>query len=159
MRWINFPDGSSYTFAVDIQKFAELNGYPVPCEDDGTRHPGTDCNTKMRVIFKDAGMRRTFGVTEQSVVVINADDTPINVSFLRWVVDNGLMGNYYVRKGAIQLYTKEAVNAILSAMLKIHVEYEMDENDEEWDCPIFVTKRSHNLEKKKNKPKASLFKK
>ena len=157
MRWINFPDGSTYTFAVDIQKFAELNGYTVPCEQDGTRHPGTDCNQKMRTIFKDAGMRRTFRVVEESVVEIRADDTPVNSSFLRWLVDNGLSSDYYVRKGAIQLYTKEAVNALLSAMLKTHVEYELDDTDEEWDCAIFVTKRNHNLEKKKYRPKSSLF--
>lgn len=159
VRWIIFPDGSEYTFAADIQKFAELNGYVVPCEQDGTRHPGTDCNQKMRTIYKDAGMRRTFGVVEQSVVVVRAEDTPVNRSFLNWLSDNGLVSDYYVRKGAIQLYTIQAVNALLSAMLKTHVEYEKDKDDEEWDCPIFVTKRSQNLEKKKNKPKASLFKK
>ena len=159
MRWINFPDGSSYTFAVDIQKFAEKHGYVVPCEQDGTRHPGTDCNQKMRTIYKDAGMRRTFGVVEQSVVVVRAEDSIANFGFLCWQADNGLAGEYYVRKRAIQLYAKEAVNAILSVMLKTHVEYELDENDEEWDCPIMVTRRSHNLEKKRNKPKASLFKK
>ena len=159
MRWINFADGSSYTLAVDIQKFAERHGYVVPCEQDGTRHPGSDCNNKMRTIYKDAGMRRTFGVTEQSVVVIHADDSPANYVFLCWQADNGLGGDYYVRKRAIQLYTKEAVNALLSAMLKTHVEYTKDEADQEWDCPISVVKRSQNLEKKKNKPKASLFKK
>lgn len=160
MRWINFPDGSSYTLAADIQKFAELNGYVVPCEQDGTRHPGTDCNAKMRSIFKDAGMRRTFGVTEQSVVVVSAyENVGVNASFLRWAVDNGIVSSSHASKGAVQLYAKEAVNAILSTMLKTHVEYERDENDEDWYCPIFAIKRSHNLEKKKNKPRVSLFKK
>jgi hypothetical protein len=157
MRWINFPDGSSYTFAADIQKFAEMHGYVVPCEQDGTRHPGTDCNQKLRSIFKDAGMRRTFKLTESSVVIVRAEDTPVNISFLQWIADNDLVSDYYLRKGAIQLYTKEAVNALLSAMLQTHVHYEQDERDEERHCPIFVTKRSHNLEKKKNRPKASLF--
>lgn len=159
MRWINFPDGSSYTFAVDIQKFAEKHGYTVPCEQDGTRHPGTDCNQKMRTIYKDAGMRRTFGVTEQSVVVIRAEDSITNGCFLDWLVEWELVHPYYVGRGAIQLYTIEAVNALLSVMLKTHVEYERDEEDEEWDCSALVTKRSQNLEKKKNKPKASLFNK
>lgn len=159
MRWINFPDGSSYTLAVDIQKFAEQNGYKVPCEPDGTRHPGTDCNQKMRTIYKDAGMRRTFGVTEQSVVDVRAEDNFLNGCFLEWLVDNGIVGAYYAGRGAIQLYTTEAVNALLSAMLKTHVEYELDDDDEEWDCPIFVVKRSHSLELKKNRPNASLFKK
>lgn len=157
MRWINFPDGSSYTFAVDIQKFAEANGYKVPCEPDGTRHPGTDCNQKMRAVFKDAGMRRTFGVTGQSVVDIRSQDSFMNSSFLDWLVDNDIVSAYYVGKGAIQLYTKEAVNALLSAMLKTHVEYELDNNDEEWNCSILVMKRSHSLELKRNRPKASLF--
>lgn len=159
MRWIKFPDGSSYTFAVDIQKLAEQNGYIVPCEADGTRHPGTDCNAKMRTIFKDAGMRRTFCVTEQSVVDINADDAPANFGFLCWLVDNGLAGEYYVQKRAIQLYTKEAVNALLSVMLKTYASYEADQADDVVECGILVTKRSHNFEKKKNKPIASLFKK
>lgn len=159
MRWINFPDGSRYTLAADIQKFAELNGYVVPCEQDGTRHPGTDCNAKMRSIFKDAGMRRTFRVTEQSVVVISAYENIINSAFLKWAVSNDLVSSNYACKGEIQLYTQEAVNALLSIMLKNHVEYERDGDDTEYYCHIFVTKRSHNLEKKKNKPKASLFKK
>lgn len=158
MRWINFPDGSSYTQAVDIQKLAERHGYKVPCEADGTRHPGTDCNQKLRIIFKDAGMRRTFGITEQSVVVVRADDAPVNARFLREAVDNGIISDYYLRKGAVHLYTIEAVTALLSVMLKTHVEYTVDD-DEEWDCPMFVTKRSQSLEKKKNKPKASLFNK
>lgn len=159
MRWINFPDGSRYTFAVDIQKFAEKNGYAVPCEQDGTRHPGTDCNQKMRVIFKDTSVRRAFGIVEQSVVEVRVADAPMNASFIRWLVDNSIVSNSYLRKDNIQLYTKEAVNALLSKMLGIYVEYEADDDDEEWDCAIFVTKRSHNLEKKRNKPKASLFNK
>lgn len=157
MRWIKFRDGTSYTFAVDIQKFAEKHGYTVPCEQDGTRHPGTDCNQKMRVIYKDAGMRRTFGVTDQSIVNIRSEDNFLNKSFLDWLVENDIMSSYYVGRGAIQLYAKEAVNALLSAMLKTHVEYELDDNDEEWDCPIIVVKRSHSLELKRNRPKASLF--
>lgn len=159
MRWIKFPDGSVYTFAVDIQKFAEQNGYVVPCEQDGTRHPGTDCNQKMRTIYKDAGMRRTFGITEQSVVVVHAEDCFQNDYFIHWLVREQLVGSYYVGRGCIQLYTREAVNALLSYMLKSHVEYERDDTDEEWKCAVSVTTRSQNLEKKKNKPKASLFKK
>lgn len=159
MRWINFPDGSSYTFAVDIQKFAEKNGYVVPCEQDGTRHPGTDCNQKMRTVYKDAGMRRTFKVTEQSVVVVTVEDSVTNGCFLEWLVENGLVHPYYLGRGAIQLYTIEAVNALLSVMLKTHVEYQQDDEDEVWESALLVTKRSHNLEKKKNKPIVSLFKK
>ena len=159
MRWIKFPDGSRYTFAVDIQKFAEKHGYYVPCEADGTRHPGTDCNQKMRSIYKDAGMRRTFGVSEQSVVVVSAMDSIANEEFLDWLVHENIASSYYSGRGAIQLYTKESVNALLSSMLKSHVQYEEDEGDQEWECPILVTKRSQNLEKKKNKPKVSLFKK
>lgn len=159
MRWINFPDGSSYTFAVDIQKFAEENGYKVPCEQDGTRHPGTDCNQKMRVIYKDAGMRRTFGIVENSVVVVKAEDSPANHSFLSWLLDNNIVSDYYARKGEIQLYTIQAVNALLSSMLGVPVKYVTDDTDKEWNCAMFVTKRSHNLEKKMYKPKASLFKK
>lgn len=159
MRWIKFPDGTRYTFAVDIQKFAEKHGYKVPCESDGTRHPGTDCNQKMRTIYKDAGMRRTFGITEQSVVVVRAEDSLFNGAFLDWLVESGIIGPYYIGRGAIQLYTIQAVNALLSSMLETHVQYEPDNTDEEWNCSTVVTKRSQNLEKKKNKPKASLLKK
>lgn len=158
MRWINFPDGSSYTLAVDIQKLAEQNGYTVPCEADGTRHPGTDCNQKMRTIMKDAGLRRTFRITDQSVVDVRMEDTPVNVSFMRWLVDNGVISDSYLRIGTIQLYSEEAVNALISVMLKTQIEYDI-EDDEMWECAMLVTKRSHNFEKKKNKPKASLFKK
>ena len=158
MRWINFPDGSSYTLAVDIQKLAEQNGYTVPCEADGTRHPGTDCNQKMRTIMKDAGLRRTFHITDQSVVDVRMEDTPVNVSFMRWLVDNGLISDSYLRIGTIQLYSEEAVNALISVMLKTQIEYDI-EDDEMWECAMLVTKRSHNFEKRKNKPKASLFKK
>ena len=159
MRWIKFPDGTSYTFAVDIQKFAESHGYTVPCEQDGTRHPGTDCNQKMRTVYKDAGMRRTFGVTEQSVVVVRSEDSRTNGCFLDWLVEQELVHSYYLGRGAIQLYTIEAVNALLSVMLKTHVEYKRDTEDEEWNCSALVMKRSQNLEKKKNKPRASLFNK
>lgn len=159
MRWVNFPDGSSYTFAVDIQKFAELNGYTVPSESDGTRHPGTDCNHKMRTVVKDAGLRRTFSITDQSVVDVRMEDSPFNASFMRWLVDGGIVSDSYLRIGVIQLYTKEAVNALLSVMLKTHVEYEPDDTDEDLDCAIFIEKRAHNFEKRKNKPKASLFRK
>lgn len=159
MRWIKFPDGSMYTFAADIQKFAEQNGYVVPCEQDGTRHPGSDCNQKMRTIYKDAGMRRTLGVTEQSVVVVHAEDGYSNDYFIHWLVRQEIVSSYYVGRGCIQLYTKEAVNALLCAMLHSHVEYALDSNDQEWDFPMLVTKRSQNLEKKKNRPKASLFRK
>lgn len=158
MRWINFPDGSSYTLAVDIQKLAEQNGYTVPCEADGTRHPGTDCNQKMRTIMKDAGLRRTFRITDQSVVDVRMEDTPVNVSFMRWLVDNGVISDSYLRIGTIQLYSEAAVNALISVMLKTQIEYDIGD-DEMWECAMLVTKRSHNFEKRKNKPKASLFKK
>ena len=158
MRWIKFPDGSTYTFAVDIQKLAENIGYRVPCEADGTRHPGTDCNSKMRTIMKDAGLRRNFRVTEQSVVDVRVEDTPVNVAFIRWLVDNGIVNDSYLKIGTIQLYEGEAVNALVSVMVKTEVEYDSTD-DEVYQCPILVTKRSHNFEKKKNRPKASLFNK
>lgn len=158
MRWISFPDGDSYTFAVDIQKLAEQNGYSVPCEADGTRHPGTDCNAKMRTIMKDAGLRRTFRITEQSVVDVQMEDGFVNASFVRWLVDNGLISDSYLRIGTIQLYSEEAVNALISMMLKTQIEYD-SADDEVWECAMLITKRSHNFEKRKNKPKASLFKK
>ena len=159
MRWIKFHDGSMYTFAADIQKLAEAHGYAVPCEQDGTRHPGTDCNQKMRAIFKDAGMRQTFGLNESSVVVIDVNNSPFNGSFLRWAVDENIISAYYLRKGAVQLYTEEAVSALLSVMLKHHVEYHPDDEDTVLSSPIFVVKKSQNLEKKRNRPKASLFNK
>ena len=158
MRWIKFPDGSQYTLAVDIQKLAEQNGYVVPCESDGTRHPGTDCNAKMRTVVKDAGLRRTFRITDQSVVDVRLEDTPVNASFIHWLVDNGIVNHSYLKIGTIQLYSEEAVNALISVMLKTHIEYAI-EDDRVWECGMLVTKRSHNFEKRKNKPKASLFKK
>lgn len=158
MRWIQFADGSKYTFAVDIQKLAEKNGYCVPCEADGTRHPGTDCNAKMRTIVKNAGLRRTFRIDDQSVVDIRMEDSVFNVSFLRWLIGNGIANDSYLKHQVIQLYSGEAVNALLSAMLKTEIEYTATD-DETWECPILVTKRSHNFEKKKYRPKVSLFKK
>ncbi len=158
MRWINFPDGSKYTLAVDIQKLAEEHGYVVPCESDGTRHPGTDCNSKMRTIVKDAGLRRTFRITDQSVVDVRVEDTPVNIAFIRWLVDNGIVSDSYLKIGTIQLYSEEAVNALISVMLKTQIEYDI-EDDEVWECGMLITKRSHNFEKKKNRPKASLFNK
>lgn len=159
MRWITFADGSSYTFAVDIQKFAEKHGYKVPCEPDGTRHPGTDCNVKMRMVMKDAGMRHTFGITDDSVIAIMKDETSANKCFMLWLVAEEILSVSYGKRKAVHLYSKEAVDALLSVMLKTHVVYEPDEDDKEWNCPIGVTKRSHSLEKGKYKPKASLFKK
>ena len=159
MRWIEFTNGSRYTLAVDIQKLAEQNGYIVPCEADGTRHPGTDCNAKMRTILKDAGLRRSFGVHEGCVMDVVADETPVNTAFIRWLVDNGIVSDSYLKIGTIQLYTEEAVNALLSIMLKTYVSYEADKADQLWSCRMIVTKRFHNFEKKKNRPKASLFKK
>lgn len=159
MRWIKFPDGSFYTLAVDIQKFAECNGYTVPTEADGTRHPGSDCNSKMRTIVKDAGLRRTFGVTEKSVVDIKRADSDNNDEFIRWLVDSDIVSVSYLKIGVIQLYSLEAVDALLSAMLQTQVAYEIDEDDDIWYCGYPVTRRSHNFEKLKNKPKVSLFKK
>lgn len=159
MRWIKFPDGNYYTLAVDIQKFAEANGYTVPCEADGTRHPGTDCNAKMRTIVKDAGLRRTFGVTEQSVVDVKRRDAGTDFDLIQWLVDGELVSASYLRIGVIQLYSHEAVNALLSIMLKRHVEYDIDDDDDVWYCGYGVTRRSHNFEKLKNKPKVSLFRK
>lgn len=158
MRWIKFPDGSQYTLAVDIQKLAEQNGYTVPCEADGTRHPGTDCNTKMRTVVKDAGLRRTFHITDQSVVDVRMEDGAVNSAFLRWLVDTGVIHNSYLKIGAIQLYSEDAVNALISVMLKAQIEYDIAD-DEILECGMLVTKRGHNFEKKQNKPKASLFKK
>lgn len=158
MRWIQFPSGAKYTLAVDIQKTAEQYGYSVPCEADGTRHPGTDCNAKMRIIIKDAGLRRSFGVTEHSVVDVRAEDSFTNAAFLRWLVDAGITSSYYLKLGVVQLYTESAVNALLSVMLQTEVKYTVTD-DEIIECGALLTKKIHNFEKKKNKPKASLFNK
>ena len=159
MRWIKFADGSSYTFAADIQKFAENHGYTVPCEKDGTRHPGTDCNLKMRAVMKDAGMRHSFGITDSSVVEVIKEDSPCNVAFVEWLVSCGILNSSYAKKKGVHLYSKEAVEALLSVMLNTYVLYETDGDDQVWDCKIPVDKKSHSLEKAKYKPKASLFKK
>jgi hypothetical protein len=158
MRWIKFPDGKQYTLASDIQKLAEQHGYVVPCEADGTRHPGTDCNAKMRTIVKDAGLRRSFAIADQSVVDVRLEDCPVNAAFIRWLVDHGIITESYLKIGVIQLYSQNAVNALLSVMLKTQVDY-TPEDDDVWECGMLVTKRSHNFEKKKNRPKASLFRK
>lgn len=158
MRWINFADGSEYTLAVDIQKLAENYGYVVPCEADGTRHPGSDCNAKMRAVIKDAGLRRSFCITDQSVVDVRVGDSVANSAFIRWMVDEGIINDSYLKIGVIQLYSEHAVNALLSVMLKAQVSY-TPKDDEVIECALLVTKRSHNFEKKQNKPKASLFKK
>lgn len=158
MRWIKFIDGSKYTLANDIQKLAEQHGYIVPCEADGTRHPGTDCNSKMRTVVKNIGLRRTFRITDQSVVDVKIDGGIADAAFLRWLVDNEIISNSYLKIGIIQLYSEEAVNALISVMLKTQIEYDA-EDDEIWECPMLITKRSHNFEKKKNRPKASLFNK
>ena len=157
MRWIKFPSGARYTLAVDIQKTAEQHGYTVPCEADGTRHPGTDCNAKMRSIMKDAGLRRSFGITEYSVVDVRAEDSFTNEAFLRWLVDAGITTSYYLKLGVVQLYTENAVNALLSVMLKTEVSYTPDDDDEIIECGALLTKKVHNFEKKKNRPKVSLF--
>lgn len=158
MNWINFA-GGKYTFAADIQQFAEMNGYKPPCEADGTRHPGTDCNAKMRTIFKDAGMRHTFKVTINSVLEVRAEDTTFNSIWIHKLVKYGVISEAYLKHKSIQLYSEQAVNALLSVMLKTQVEYQHDENDKEWYCEAPITAGTHNLEKKRNKPKASLFKK
>lgn len=158
MRWIQFPDGSQYTLAVDIQKLAENYGYSVPCEADGTRHPGTDCNAKMRTIVKDAGLRHSFGVTERSVVDVRVDDSYANRAFMQWLADQGVISDSYLKIGVIQLYSEKAVNALLSVMLKLQVSY-TPKDDDVLEYGFLVTKRNHNFEKKKNKPKASLFNK
>lgn len=158
MRWIEFPDGSRYTFAVDVQKTAESYGYSVPCEADGTRHPGTDCNSKMRTVVKDIGMRKTFAINDQSVVDIKVDDGSVNIAFMRWLVEEELVSESYIRLGVIQLYSESAVNALLSVMLKAEAHY-ASYDDTVWQVPVMVTKRAHNFEMKKNKPKISLFRK
>lgn len=158
MRWVKFPDGCMYTFASDIQNFAEREGYKAPREADGTRHPGTDCNAKMRTIFKSAGMRRTFNLTEQSVVDVRKADGGYNEAFVQWLVDKEIISDAYLKHPAIQLYSIEAVNALLSVMLNHFAEYVCDDCDYLWYSPIFVSKISHNFEKKRNRPKASLFK-
>ena len=159
MRWVKFSDGTKYTFAVDIQKFAECNGYSVPCDKDGTRHPGTDCNAKMHTIMKDAGMRKTFHVNELSVVDVKMQDPPANSVFIDWLAGHGVVNGAHCRLRCVQLYSKEAVNALLSMMLKTHVEYHLDGSDVVWNCPVLATRKGHNFEKKRNKPKASLFNK
>ena len=159
MIWIKFPDGSRYTLAADIQKFAERNGYTVPCEVDGTRHPGTDCNQKMRTVVKDAGLRSTFRINDQSVVDIRAKDGFLNRLFIENLVHDGIVSSAYLRMGMIQLYSIESVNAILSVMLNRHVEYQLDVDDLEWESSYLPVKRAHNFGKLKHKPKASLFKK
>ena len=157
MKWVVFNGYSSkYTFAADIQKCAESAGYAVPCEEDGTRHPGTDCNAKMRTIFKDPGMRKTFQVDDMAVIEVRADDTTFNRIWMEKMASRGVISDHLLRRGVVQLYSQGAVNALLSVMLKTHVTYEPDDTDEEWygDAPIV---RPHNLEKKRNKPKVSLF--
>ena len=138
MRWIKFPDGSQYTFAVDIQKLAEQHGYAVPCEADGTRHPGTDCNAKMRTVVKDIGLRRSFHITDQSVVDVKVDDGTVNAAFMRWLVDEELVSSSYLKLGALQLYAEEAVNALISVMLKAQIEYDIDD-DEIWEVSLMVS--------------------
>lgn len=158
MNWIKFPDGHHYTFASDIQRFAEEQGYKAPREADGTRHPGTDCNAKMRTVMKDAGMRKAFGISPTSVVDVYIDQCESNTQFLQWLVDMNIVSDAYKKHKMIQLYSPYAVDAILSMMLKIQLHY-VPSDDLVWNCPGPVFMEYHNFELKKNKPKASLFNK
>lgn len=158
MNWVQFPSGTLYTFAPNIQRFAEEQGYRAPCEADGTKHPGTDCNSKMRTVCKSAGMRRTFNIDEKAVIDIYVDKYEENAQFLDWLIRNNIVSSSYKKHKVIQLYSKNAVNAILSVMLNVPLEYDTSGDS------IFPYSGAgycslHNFELKKNKPKASLFKK
>lgn len=158
MNWVKLPSGNYYTFASDIQQFAEQQGYKVPCEADGTRHPGTDCNAKMRKAVKDAGMRKTFNLTAFSVVDVDISEEGNNAEFLQWLVNMGIVSDAFKKRNTIQLYSREAVDAILTVMLKLHLHY-VPAGDSSWESPLPVFMECHNFELKKNKPKASLFNK
>lgn len=158
MNWIKLPDGKYYTFAPDIQRFAEENGYKAPCEVDGTKHPGTDCNSKMRTVVKNAGLRRTFEITPESVIDIYVDDDNCNAKFLQWLIESRIVSDAYKKHKVIQLYSGEAVNAILSVMLKAEWVYNPVYDSKYIYSHTLVTE-SHNFELKKNKPIVSLFNK
>ena len=157
MNWVKMPDGKYYTFAPYIQKFAEEHGYKAPCEADGTKHPGTDCNAKMRAVIKDAGLRRIFTITPESVIDVYIDNNGFNSKFLQWLIDEGIVSDAYKKHKVIQLYSREAVDAILSVMLNYTLRY-IPSRDKNWKYEGTVVVEYHNFELKKNKPKASLFK-
>lgn len=157
MNWIKFSDGTHYTFARDIQKFAESQGYKVPRDNNGNSHPGTDCNTRMRTIMKDAGMRKSFNIDITSVVDVYIEDCEENQELLKWLTETGILGEAYKKHKVIQLYRREAVSALLSTMLKVGLEY-VPYKDKIWEYNGYVLMSIHNFELKKNKPKASLFK-
>lgn len=162
MRWIQLRDGRMYTFASDIQKRAETLGYKVPCESDGTRHPGTDCNAKMRTVVKSLSMRRAFGIDKMSVVDVRVEDGRHSVAFMGWLIDRGVITDAYLKIGTLQLYSVEAANALICVMLQTNEEALVRNGDDPNSVlkyPNFVKVREHNFEKKRNRPIVSLFKK
>lgn len=162
MRWIKLRDGQIYTFAADIQKRAETLGYRVPCEADGTRHPGTDCNAKMRTVVKSLSLRKAFGINNMSVVDVRVEDGRHNVAFMSWLVYKGVITDAYLKIGTLQLYSLQAANALICVMLQTNEEDLVREGDDPnviLTYPNFVKLREHNFEKKRNRPIVSLFKK
>lgn len=164
MRFIVFRDGIGYTFASDIQSYAEAHGYKVPCEPDGTRHPGTDCNNKARSIMNSRAMRAEFKLKPDGsdVVEIYEDDSVENAECVKYLQEHGFVPPN-LRHGNIQLYSIRMAEALVGVM----VNRDRNPNSPVVRTPLVIKGmtrlpfspniRIHSLAKTKDKPKLSLL--
>lgn len=161
MRFIVFNDGVAYTLAADIQRSAEAYGYNVPCEPDGTRHPGTDCNNKARSIMNSRALRAEFSLKPDGsdVIEIYEDDSVENAECLQQLRERGFVPPN-LRHGNVQLYSIGMAEALLNVMVNKNMSSvrRVPVNVKSvTSLPFSPMMRIHSLAKTKDKPKLSLL--
>lgn len=155
IQWFKFTDGTEYCLARDIIDYARSLGYHPPISSDERVHPGSICNRTMRTIIKDAGLRRKYKITVESVVQVRPEYSAGSNCFMNYLVDEMGLSKSTIIKGHIDLYNRQAVEAILSSLMGEHIRYEEKYNP--FDIKFPVVKSPKSVEKMRLKPKASLF--
>lgn len=155
IQWFKFMDGTEYCLARDIIDYARSLGYHPPISSDERVHPGSICNRTMRTIIKDAGLRRKYKITPDSIVQIRPEYSPGSRRFMQYLVEEMGLSQSTVSKGHIDLYNKNAVESILSSLMGEQIIYRESYNP--FDIRFPVVKSPKSVEKMRLKPKASLF--
>lgn len=144
---------SHYYLARDIVDYARSQGYNPPMSD-GRVHPGTLCNQALRVIMRDAGMRRKFSLNPTSAITVPFYNLE-NSEFSRFLLDSNIECSHpTLSKGYLDLYSERCVEALLFYFCNAEKEVKSAIT---YAVPCSIVIESKSIDKKQMKPKASLF--
>jgi len=167
ITFIGLPKLGMFTFAREIENYANQYGASIRVDPKGGRHSGSVCNHCIELIVANPIVARNLGITRSDYVQVLNETLDDNRSFIYLLIAKGLINSCTLKHNKLDMYSRNAAQVIMSSMLNkpnFHIpDCDVDLLSLNYDVHIDYKsmdklQHSYNLLNRKESPSASVIK-